>query len=120
MNRLKLSLLIIPTVFLQFGCTSDSTSDLIDDSVGEVTYTNTVKSVIENNCLICHSLPPQNGAPMSLTTYEDVKNAVLNRGLLNRISLAQGTPGMMPNGGMRLPQATIDKIFAWANNGMPE
>ncbi|UPT69820.1 MAG: hypothetical protein M0D53_11810 [Flavobacterium sp. JAD_PAG50586_2] len=120
MNRLKLTLLVIPAVFLQFGCTNDSTSDLIDNSTGEVTYNNTVKSVIENNCIVCHTLPPQNGAPMSLNTYEDVKNAVLNRGLINRISLAQGTPGMMPNGGMRLPQATIDKITQWAQNGMPE
>jgi hypothetical protein len=51
---------------------------------------------------------------MPLTTYAEVKDAILNRGLLNRISLAQGTPGMMPNGGQRLPQATIDKIFEWA------
>jgi hypothetical protein len=57
---------------------------------------------------------------MSLTTYADVKNAVLNRGLLDRISRAQGSPGMMPNGGIRLPQATIDKIFEWAQNGLPE
>lgn len=121
MNRLKLTLLVIPAVFLQFGCSNDSTSDLVGDPVtGEITYTNTVKSVIENNCVFCHSLPPQNGAPMSLTTYADVKNAVLTHGLLDRISRAQGSPGMMPNGGQRLPQDTIDKITEWANNGMPE
>ncbi|MGC4041653.1 MAG: hypothetical protein QM710_12925 [Flavobacterium sp.] len=119
--KLKFTLFILPLVFLQAGCTNESTSDLIDDTVvDEVTYTNTVKGVIDNNCLFCHSLPPQNGAPMALTTYADVKNAVLSRGLLDRISRAQGTPGMMPNGGTRLPQATIDKIFAWANNGFPE
>lgn len=121
MNRLKSSLLIIPALFLQFGCTNESTSSLIGDPVdGVITYTNTVKTIIDNNCLFCHSQPPQNGAPMSLTTYTDVKNAVLTHGLLDRISRAQGEPGMMPNGGMRLPQATIDKIFEWADNGMPE
>lgn len=119
MNRFKLTLFIIPFAFI--GCTNDSTADLIDGSVaGEITYTNTVKSIIDNNCLSCHTLPPQNGAPMSLTTYADVRNAVLNRGLLNRISRDQGAPGMMPNGGIRLPQATIDKISNWAENGFQE
>ena len=121
MKRLKHILFIVPFAFIQYGCTNDSTSDLIDGSaVGEVTYTNTVKSIVENNCLFCHTSPPQNSAPMSLITYADVKNAVLNRGLLNRISRAQGAPGMMPNGGQRLPQATIDKITAWAENGFAE
>jgi hypothetical protein len=121
MNRLKLTLFIIPFALLQYGCTNESTSDLIDGSVvGEITYTNTIKGIIENNCYACHTNPPQNGAPMHLTTYEDVKNAVLNRGLLDRISRAQGAPGMMPNGGTRLPQPTIDKIFQWAQNGLPE
>lgn len=112
---------MIPFAFLQQACTNDSTSDLIDDTVaGEVTYTNTVKSVVENNCLFCHTSPPQNGAPMKLTTYADVKNAIMTRGLLDRISRAQGSPGMMPNGGTRLPQATINKIYEWAENGFPE
>jgi hypothetical protein len=118
MKRLKLTALIIPFVFI--GCTNDSTSDLTGSVSGDITYTNTVKGIIDNNCLFCHSLPPQNGAPMSMTTYAAVKNAVLTRGLLDRISRAQGAPGMMPNGGQRLPQATIDKISQWAQDGMPE
>jgi len=121
MNKLKLVLPLMSFAMLQVGCTNDSTSDLIENSPeGEITYTNTVKSIIDNNCLGCHTLPPQNGAPMSLNTYDDVKNAVLNRGLLNRISRAQGETGMMPNGGTRLPQTTIDRIYEWANNGFPE
>lgn len=121
MNRLKLSLFILPFVFVQYSCSNDSTSDLIGDNVnGEVTYNNTVKNIVENNCLFCHTAPPQNGAPMQLTTYADVKNAIMTRGLLDRISRAQGATGMMPNGGQRLPQATINKIYEWAENGFPE
>jgi uncharacterized membrane protein len=119
MKRLKLTLFILPLAF--FSCTNDSTADLTGGAIGdEITYNNTVKAIITNNCIMCHAATPVNGAPMSLTTYADVKNAVLNRGLLNRISRAQGTPGMMPNGGTRLPQATIDKIDSWAGNGFPE
>ena len=121
MKNLKLTFFLMPILILQYGCTNDSTSDLIDLTTdGDITYTNAVKSIIENNCIFCHTLPPQNGAPMSLTTYADVKNAVLNRGLLDRISRPQGASGMMPSGGARLPQTTIDKISQWAENGFPE
>jgi len=122
MNKLKSILFLIPLALLQFGCTNDSESDLVGDPIiiDEITYTNTVKNIIDNNCIICHATNPVFGAPMSLTTYADVKNAVLNNGLLIRISKAQGETGLMPVGGARLPQATIDKITNWAENGFQE
>ena len=113
-------LLIAFGIVFVLGCTNDSSSDLIDINGAQVTYNNTIKSIIDNNCIPCHATIPVNGAPMSLTTYEFVKNAVQTRGLLDRISRAQGSPGMMPNGGTRLPQAKIDQIFQWAQNGLPE
>jgi len=57
---------------------------------------------------------------MSLTTYEKVKDAVLNRNLLNRISRAEGTSGAMPLGGPRLPQNSIDAINEWANTNFSQ
>ncbi|WP_291131352.1 hypothetical protein [Flavobacterium sp. UBA7682] len=119
-NTILISFLFLGTVLVS-SCTNDSSADLSDiDELDEVTYTNTVKSIIDNNCIMCHAATPVNGAPMSLTTYENVKQAVLNRGLLNRISRAQGEPGMMPNGGTRLPQPVIDQVQAWANQGLIE
>jgi mono/diheme cytochrome c family protein len=121
MKQLKLTLLLMACVILQYGCANDSTSDFIDTSgVSDITYTNTTKSIFDNNCIPCHATVPINGAPMPLTTYEFVKSAVLTRPLLDRISREQGTPGMMPNGGTRLPQAKITQIFKWAQNGLPE
>lgn len=118
---LNFPLLIAFGIVFVPGCTNDSSSDLIDiNQFDEVTYTNTIKSIIDNNCIPCHATVPVNGAPMSLTTYADVRDAVLNRGLLNRISRDQGAPGMMPNGGTRLPQAKIDQVFEWAENGFQE
>lgn len=119
-NTILISFLFLGTVLVS-SCTNDSSADLSGiDELDEVTYTNTVKSIIDNNCIMCHAATPVNGAPMSLTTYENVKQAVLNRGLLNRISRAQGEPGMMPNGGTRLPQPVIDQVQAWANQGLIE
>jgi uncharacterized membrane protein len=106
---------------LFLSCTSDSESDLTDIPNGEpVTYSGTVKNIIDTNCIMCHATTPVNGAPMSLTTYENVKSAVLTRGLLDRISRTQGSPGMMPNGGTRLPQNIIDQVVEWNNDGLLE
>lgn len=102
------------------SCTRDSSLDLKNPDQGKISYTADIAPIVANNCLMCHSSPPQNGAPMQLTTYTDVRNAILNRGLLDRISRPQGATGMMPNGGTRLPQATIDKMIKWQADGFQE
>ncbi|HLO74707.1 MAG TPA: c-type cytochrome [Flavobacterium sp.] len=114
--------LFILSGFIAFSsCTSDSVSDLGEPSnLSEVTYTTTVKSIIDNNCIVCHGNSPTNGAPMSLTTYENVKDAVLTRNLLDRISRAEGASGAMPLGGPRLPQNDINAISEWIDANFPQ
>lgn len=115
--------LIIPALFslLLNSCTNDSLSDLTTiDDIESATYTQNVKPIIDNNCIFCHGSTPTNGAPMSLTTYTFVKQAVINRGLLDRISRAEGTSGAMPFGGPRLSQTNIDIIIKWNTDGLQE
>lgn len=114
--------LIILSCFAAFSsCTTDSLSDLGEpNNTLEITYTSTVKSIIDNNCITCHGNVPTNGAPMSLTTYENVKDAVLNRNLLDRISRSEGTSGAMPLGGPRLPQNDINAVTTWINADFPQ
>jgi uncharacterized membrane protein len=104
------------------GCTNDNPSTLMDNPpmAGLTTYNQNVKSIINNNCVVCHAAVPKNGAPMSLVTYDQVKQAVLNRGLLTKISLENGNSSLMPNGGPRMPQATIDIIVKWEKDGLLE
>ena len=103
------------------SCTNDSLSDLTAvDDIESATYTQNVKSIIDNNCIVCHGSTPTNGAPMSLTTYTFVKQAVINRGLLDRISRAEGTSGAMPFGGPRLSQTNINVIIKWNTDGLQE
>jgi hypothetical protein len=122
---MKKKLLVIPILLIGMivfnGCANDSSSDLLDiEVVDEVTYTENIKSIIDNNCIVCHATVPINYAPMPLTTYENVKEAVQNRGLLDRISRAQGVEGMMPYDGTRLPQGLIDLVFQWSVDGLQE
>ncbi len=119
MNRFKkfgLSLLVFTIV----GCTNDSDSDLLDLTEDEmVTYTDDIKPIMDQKCNSCHGATPSNGAPMSLHTYETVKSAVLNQGLIERISLVEGQSGFMPLGGSKLPQNQIDAIIQWQNDDFP-
>lgn len=108
-------------ILIMTSCTTDSLSDLTTvEEVEMITYSENIKSIIDNNCIACHASTPVNGAPMSLTTYENVKEAVLDRGLLDRISRAEGTPGAMPFGGPRLPQNDINTIIQWNTEGLIE
>ena len=90
------------------------------EEVPELVTFQDVKFVFDTVCQDCHSNPPQNGAPMSLVTFEDVREAMLTRSLLDRISREEGESGAMPLGGPRLPQNTIDLIFEWEQDGLTE
>jgi uncharacterized membrane protein len=104
------------------GCTNDNPTTLIDETPmeGLTTYNQNVKSIIDNNCVVCHATVPKNSAPMPLVTYDQVKEAVLNRGLLTRISLENGNSSLMPKGGPRMPQVSIDIILKWQKDGLLE
>lgn len=117
----KFYLIILSGFATLSSCTTDSLSDLGEsDNTSEVTYTSTIKSIIDNNCIMCHGDVPTNGAPMSLTTYENVKDAVLTRNLLDRISRTEGTSGAMPFGGPRLSQNDINAISTWIDANFPQ
>lgn len=118
----KTSLFLTFLTLSIFGCTNTSMEDLIEAEPPPllVTYTTQVKTIIDNNCIACHSNPPVNGAPISLTTYGEVKNAVQNNSLLDRISKQAGETGAMPLGGPRLSQNQIDLMIQWLTDGLLE
>jgi hypothetical protein len=118
-NALRIALLISITFLL--GCTAVSEEDLVDATPipEKVTYVEDVKSIIDNNCISCHSNPPQNGAPMPLVNFENVKDAIENRNLIGRIS-TEDPAFLMPFGGPRLPQNLIDIVIQWNEDGLIE
>jgi len=121
MKRNLLPIAFIGIVIFFNNCTNASEEDLIDViPISEnIVYTEDVKPIIDNNCIICHSNPPQNGAPMSLLSYENVKDAVENRNLIPRIS-SEDLSFVMPFGGPRLPQNLIDIVIQWNEDGLIE
>lgn len=81
-------------------------------------YNTNVKSIIDANCIGCHQSGRSAGF-RPLTTFTEVKAAVENAGLLNRIQLQNGQQGLMPQGG-RMSQANIDLILKWNTDGLRE
>ena len=112
----------IPVLLLAFvfNCSTVNEDDLTEDVIIEdlVTYEANIKSIIDSNCIICHNNPPVNGAPNSLITFDDVRDAVENRNLIDRISATDGS--VMPLGGPRLPQNLIDLVIQWEEDGLLE
>lgn len=82
----------------------------------KITYEGNIKAIINNNCISCHGNPPTNSAPMSLTTYALVKNAVETRGLIDRIN---STTNPMPQTGL-MSQANRNLIQQWVDDGLLE
>tara|TARA_R110002049_G_scaffold268119_1_gene444619 strand:- start:1243 stop:1605 length:363 start_codon:yes stop_codon:yes gene_type:complete len=115
------SILYISLILSFYNCSYVNEDDLTEEIILEdfVNYNDNIKNIIDNNCIVCHNNPPENGAPMPLTTYNNVKDAIENRGLINRIS-STDTGFSMPFGGPRLPQNLIDLVIQWEEEGLLE
>ena len=120
--KISIKTLVLPIGLLFLSCTNSSPVDLVDNTtfpVGEkITYINKVKATIDNNCVRCHGVVPSNGAPMSLVTYEEVKQAVLELGLIDRLNKPEGDFLLMPQGGPKLPSTKINEIIQWQTDGL--
>lgn len=117
----KVKYIVITTFFFILSCSNHSEDDLTNPIVlGNTRYTTDVKPIIDSKCIVCHSDTPTNGAPMPLTTLAAVKEAIENRNLIGKISRPDGALGLMPYGGPRLPQTSIDIIVDWKASGFLE
>ena len=108
---------ILITLIVFSSCSSDSLDDdpNTDPPSKIVTYDGTVKAIIDGKCLGCHTNPPTNSAPMPLTTYQNVKDAVTGRGLINQVE-----SGAMPLVGSDLTDAQVQQIKDWQTGGFKE
>ena len=116
---MKKSLTILAVLGLILAsCSSDNDDPEPDNNMGnmDITYTASIRGIMTANCTGCHGDPPTQGAPMSLTTYNDVRGAVETRNLLARIN---STTNPMPPTGL-MPSNTRQIIEDWVDLGMPE
>ncbi|TXF77334.1 c-type cytochrome [Chryseobacterium sp.] len=81
-----------------------------------VTFTQDIKPIIDNNCVVCHS-PNGASAFFPLTDYTLIKNAIDD--ILDRIQRPAGDPLKMPQGGSLSP-AQIEIIKKWKTDGLQQ
>ena len=113
----KIFIAMVYCVFLATGCHYDSPQE-IACSTTNVTYSNTIMSIINsNNCLTCHGTPLNNNAPFNLETYANVF-AQKDR-LFGALNHSNGF-APMPQGLPKLNQCDIDKVAIWVASGAPQ
>ena len=109
-------LLMLFLSFIMSSCSSGSDDPIIDPIPNDnVTYSGTIKQIIDNNCISCHADPPVDGAPTSLITYQNVKDAVMSSNLIARVE-----NGSMPPQGADLTDAQVQSIKDWQSGGFKE
>lgn len=86
------------------------------DPDADLSYAADIRPIFTANCTSCHGDPPTQQAPMSLTTIQEIMDAVNNRNLLGRIN---STSAPMPPTGL-LPAASRQRIADWVDLGFPE
>ncbi|MCL7752151.1 hypothetical protein [Polaribacter sp. Z022] len=106
------------SMFLIASCTKAFIPD-IEDTTNPITkvikYNTDVKQIMTNNCITCHGGPsPSDG--LDLTTFANVKNAALNRNLIERMNDATAP---MPQSGLLL-LSTRKIIDKWKADGFLE
>lgn len=111
MKAIKIIILTL-ICYVVFSCES-STYDEISGEVVNPTYTANVKTIIDNNCLSCHSAAA--GQSPTMETYTQVRDAAENGNMICRID-DQSCGSVMPQSG-RMPQTNINTIKKWAANG---
>jgi len=108
---------LVLALFLS-SCSNDSNNDLdpiTPPTTNNVTYAN-VAPIMSGNCYPCHASPRTGDpGPMSLTTLEEVKNAIETRDLIGQIE-----SGTMPKNASMLSSSQIKIIKDWKDGGFKQ
>ncbi|MBB3696789.1 hypothetical protein KMW28_22890 [Flammeovirga yaeyamensis] len=114
MNRNKIILSLASLLFIIIAACKSVEMSSVDPvlEIGEVSYNGTIKRIIQNHCVTCHSGKRPTG-DLDLTTYENVVDAIKTKDLLNLIN-NKNFP--MPTTGL-ISKKERKAIQKWAENG---
>jgi mono/diheme cytochrome c family protein len=82
-----------------------------------VTYSGTIVTILQTNCLGCHSSSGSGGGVL-LNNYSNVKNWINNGRLWGAVNWNAGYSAM-PKNGSKLSDCDIKKIGIWIQQGAP-
>jgi len=121
---IKIFLYSLTIAMFLTSCYYDNEDDLypFDSSKScdtiNMTYTNNIKPILDNNCISCHQSSNPSGGVL-LDSYDQVINQVDNGRLSGAVNHKPGY-SPMPQGGGKLSDCDLSKIDSWINSGSPE
>ncbi len=120
---IKFSLVMVFMATLFSSCYYDNEEDLYpyyesNCDTTSVSYSLTVKPILERSCVSCHQASNPSGDVL-LDTYDHVKIAVDNGGLWGSINHENGY-SPMPLGGGQLGSCSLAQIQSWIEVGSPD
>lgn len=89
----------------------------VDCDVTNVTYTQTIAPILENNCNACHSSASPS-AGIITDNYNSLQTIINDGSFRGSINHLQGW-SPMPKGGNKLNSCDLAKIDAWIDDGAP-
>jgi hypothetical protein len=88
------------------------------------TYNHDIRPFLAEHCLLCHSSPPNRGAPsyFRLDVYDNVGTVSGAKSEADRILIRVGQNTMPPgaSSGDGVGPNGLQMIESWVNNGLPE
>lgn len=121
-NMIKKTTLFIFIATIFASCYYDNLAELQPvinssqcDTASTVTYSNHVKTILDDNCNSCHATGVAYGS-VTLDTYGGVKSAAQSGHLLGAIK-HETTYSPMPKNGNKLSDCKIGQIEKWINAG---
>jgi len=124
-KSLSLILILFSLILLIISCSDDEVitgggTNNLDCSATTPTYSTDIKSIMDSNCATsgCHNSTTQ-ASGIDLSSYDKVKSESAKNRFLGSIRHESGFD-RMPQGKSKLPDATIDMLACWIENGTPE
>ena len=118
MNRFIRFVPIVIIIVFFASCSKDNYEEFYGGEVCDtidVSFSETVFPVVQNNCLACHFEGSSSG--VDLTSYDKIKEQIDEGKFLGNIQHAPGYSPMPPS--YKLDDCTITKIEKWINDGAP-
>lgn len=113
--------IIFILISILFSCESTTFEEISEDMEpieDTIKYSTHTRIIFDENCIMCHS-PGNEASFRPLTNYNEVRTAVMETNLIERIQLPNGDPNLMPKPG-RMPQDKINLILQWQEDGLLE
>ncbi len=118
--KINIVLIILLLTIITAACYNDNMEYLYPELPGScdttnATYSGKVKSIMDNNCVGCHSSSNPQGS-VNLDSYSNVKTYVNNGKLMGSINQTSGFSAM-PKGGSKLSNCNTYTIQIWIDKG---